>query len=70
MQFKGLSAYTREFFESLIPNAFSHGFGRYLALLRIDRFGVEGWGTPEEIDRLEAEMRHQLFPLNYPLPGR
>jgi hypothetical protein len=50
------------FMVTLIPNLFYRGLGYYMRLLRISRYGVEGWGTPAEIDRIEAEERAERFP--------
>ncbi len=57
------------FMVSLTPNLFYRGLAYYFRLLRISRYGVDGWGSREEIDWMEAEYWGATVPGELSLIG-
>ena len=61
-----LSKDTEQLLLSVVPHAFRRGFSGYLHGLRLNRFGVDAYGTAAEMDRLEQEERKARFPWAFP----
>ncbi len=63
----GRGKFNDAFIASVASNLLYRGLDYYIRLLRLSRYGVDGWGSPDEVDRMDAEIRAQLFPYNSPL---